>query len=165
MFLSTLVVGQQEVKLEKSDQNMFIQKIANIVGTGEDNVSYKRALERINRRQLNEVGTQNSREKPINILRRNIQEQKEKKEELLKYEEIKYEIEENKNIINKQIIDLENRLLYLKNIKKQKEIERLENEKINVKEKIKQDNISKITEIIEKQDEIKQKNMKKKKEK
>lgn len=157
LFLSTLVVGQQEVKLEKADQNMFIQKIANIVGTGEDNVSYKRAMDRINRRQLNEVGTQNSREKPINILQRNIEEQKEEKEELLKYENFKYELEENKNVINREVIELEDKLSYLKNIKKLKEIEKLENEKIDVKEKIKQENINKIDEIIEKQDEIRQK--------
>ena len=31
------------------------------VGTGEDNVSYKRAIDRINRRQLDEIGTERSR--------------------------------------------------------------------------------------------------------
>ena len=38
LFLSTLVVNQQEVKLHKQEQNVLIQKIANLVGTGEDNV-------------------------------------------------------------------------------------------------------------------------------
>ena len=49
---------------------MLVQKIANVVGTGNDNVSYKRAIDRINRRQLDEIGTEKSREKPINILAR-----------------------------------------------------------------------------------------------
>ena len=52
LFTSTVVVGQQEVKLEKQEQNIMIQKIANLVGTGDDNVSYKRAIDRINRSQL-----------------------------------------------------------------------------------------------------------------
>ena len=65
LFLSTIVVNQEEVKLEKSEQNILIQKIANLVGTGDDNVSYKRAIDRINRRQLGEIGTERSREKPI----------------------------------------------------------------------------------------------------
>ena len=55
LFLSTMVVGQQEVKLETKQQSMLVQKIANLVGTGEDNVSYKRAIDRIKKRQLDEV--------------------------------------------------------------------------------------------------------------
>ena len=39
-------------KLEKQEQNILIQKIANLVGTGEDNVSFKRAIDRIDRRKL-----------------------------------------------------------------------------------------------------------------
>ena len=49
-----------------------MQKIANLVGTGSDNVSYKRAMDRINKRQLDEIGTEKSREKPINILQRKL---------------------------------------------------------------------------------------------
>ena len=72
LFLSSLIVNQQEVKIEKNEQNILIQKIANIVGTGEDNVSYKKAIDRINRRQLDEIGTERSREKPIKIFEKNI---------------------------------------------------------------------------------------------
>ena len=35
--------------------------------------SYKRAMDRLNRRQLDEVGTQKSREKPINVVQREIE--------------------------------------------------------------------------------------------
>ena len=52
LFLSTVVVGQQELKLEKQQQSILVQKIANLIGTGEDNVSFKRAIDRVNRRQL-----------------------------------------------------------------------------------------------------------------
>ena len=41
LFTSTVLIRQQEVKLGKSNQNILIQKIANLVGTGDDNVSYK----------------------------------------------------------------------------------------------------------------------------
>ena len=74
LFLSTIVVNQEQVKLQKNEQNILIQKIANLVGTGEDNVSYKRAIDRINRRQLEEVGTERTREKPLNKLMRENQE-------------------------------------------------------------------------------------------
>ena len=78
-----MVVGQQEVKLETKQQSMLVQKIANLVGTGEDNVSYKRAIDRIKKRQLDEVGTSNSREKPINILARKIQQLETEKSEII----------------------------------------------------------------------------------
>ena len=44
MYLSTVVSTQEEVRLDEKNQNMLIQKIANLAGTGEDNVSYKKAL-------------------------------------------------------------------------------------------------------------------------
>ena len=103
-------------KIGKNQQNMLIQKIANLVGTGEDNVSYKRALDRINRRQLDEVGTERSREKPINVVSRKINELENEQTELEKYGDIKYEIEDKKNDLKSVIIDLENENNFLKEI-------------------------------------------------
>ena len=73
LFLSTSAILQQEVKIEKNKQTTLIQKIANMVGTGDDNVSFKRAIERLERKQLNEIGTERSREKPINVISRKME--------------------------------------------------------------------------------------------
>ncbi len=140
LFLSTILVGQQETKLEKSSQNILIQKIANLVGTGEDNVSYKRAIDRLNRRQLNEIGTERSREKPINIIEQEIENLENEKQELEKYQNIKYEIEENKNNLNDEIKNLENENNFLKEIKLLNENEKIEKEKINLKINLKNKN-------------------------
>ncbi len=158
LFLSTIVVGQQEVKLEKSQQGMLIQKIANLVGTGDDNVSYKRAIDRINRRQLDEIGTERSREKPINILARKIENLENEKEELEKYSNIKYQIEENKNILKEEIEELEKENNLLKEIKILNEKEKLEKEKINIQENIKNENLEKINLLENKLNEIKNNN-------
>ena len=144
LFLSTIVVNQEQVKLEKSEQNILIQKIANLVGTGEDNVSYKRAIDRINRRQLEEIGTERSREKPLNILMRENQNLENEKNELEKYKNSKYEIEENKNNLLEKFSNLEMELEYLNKIKKIIEEEKIENEKIKIKENIKNENDKKI---------------------
>ena len=144
LFLSTLIVNQQEVKLEKSEQNMLIQKIANLVGTGEDNISYKRAIDRINRRELDEVGTERSREKPINLTAKNIQKIEEEKYESEKYENLKYEIEENKNELIEEINNLENENSILKEIKLLNENKNIEKEKIKIKENIIKENNEKI---------------------
>ena len=158
LFLSTVVVGQQEVKLGKQEQNRLVQKIANLVGTGDDNVSYKRAIDRINRRLLDEIGTQRSREKPINIINKKIEDLEQKKQELEKYEDIKYEIEENKNKLEEEISDLNNKNNLLKEIKIINEKEKIEKEKIKIKENIKKENIEKIKLIKEKINKIKNEN-------
>lgn len=158
LFMSTVVVGQQDVKLGKQEQNILVQKIANLVGTGDDNVSYKRAIDRINRRQLDEVGTSKSREKPINIMSRKIQNLEEEKQNLDKYKNFKYEIEENKNNLEEEIYNLENENNLLKEIRKIKNEEELENEKIKIKENIKKENNEKINLIKNKINEIKKEN-------
>ncbi len=144
LFLSTILVNQTQVKLENKEQNMLIQKIANLVGTGEDNVSYKKGLDRINKRQLDEVGTSKSREKPINVVQRNLQNLEQEKAELEKYEDLKYEMQENKNKLKNEIdnLNIENNLLL--EIKLINEKEKIEKEKINIQENIKKENNEKI---------------------
>ncbi len=144
LFLSTIVVNQEETRLQKNDQNILIQKIANLVGTGDDNVSYKRAVDRINRRQLEEIGTERSREKPLNILMRENENLEEEKNELEKYRNSKYEIEENKNNLLEKNSNLEIELEYLNEIKLIQENKKIENEKIKIKENIKNENNEKI---------------------
>ena len=144
LFLSTVVVGQQELKLEKQQQSILVQKIANLIGTGEDNVSFKRAIDRVNRRQLDEVGTSKSREKPINIISRKIEKLELEKKALTKYEDFRYDIEENRNDLNNQILKLENKNSFLKEIKQIFEKEKIEKEKIKLQENIKNENYEKI---------------------
>ena len=158
LFLSTLVVGQQEVKLGNKEQSMLVQKLANLVGTGEDNVSYKRAVDRINRRQLDEIGTTKSREKPINIIERNINNLEAEKQNLNKYQDFKYEIEENKNNLKEEIKELVNENNFVKEMKTLEEKEKIEKEKINIQENIKNENIEKINSLKQKRNNIEKNN-------
>ena len=158
LFLSTLVVGQTETKLENQEQTVLIQKISNLVGTGNDNTSYKRVIDRINRRKLDEIGTEKSREKPINIISKKIKELEDEKEKLEKYENQKFEIEENKNRIEEDIFNLENENNLLKEIKITLEKENLEKEKIKIKEDIKNKNNEKINLIKKEINNIKNNN-------
>ena len=141
---------KQKLNFGKQEQSVLVQKIANLVGTGNDNVSYKRAIDRINRRQLDEIGTEKSREKPINILQRKIEYLENEKKEFKKYENIIYEIEENKNNLKNEINNLENENNLLKEIKLISDKENIEKEKIKIKENIKNENNEKIN-IIKKE--------------
>lgn len=144
LFLSTLIVNQQEVELEKAKQNILIQKLANLVGTGDDNVSFKIAMDRLNRKQLDEVGTSRSSNKPINIISKKINQLEEEKETLKKFKKTKNEIEENKNKLNKEIDELENKNNILKELNKLEENEIIEKEKIKIQENMQEENRNKI---------------------
>ena len=158
LFLSTVVVNQETVKLKKQEQNVLIQKVANLVGTGDDNVSFRIAIDRINRRQLDEIGTERSREKPINLINRKIEELELQKEELEKYVDIKYGIEENKNNLMNEISALENENNFLNEIKIISENEKIEKEKIKLKENLEKENEEKINELENKINDIKNNN-------
>lgn len=147
MFTSTVLSMQQEVKLSKSDQNVLVQRVANLAASGEDNISYKRALDRLNRRQLEEVGTERSQEKPINQVKKRLQNilvdietikmQKNSLENLQgKIKEIESEINENEEK-NKAILELH----------KIKNVNEIEKEKIKVKEKINNEKKEKINKL------------------
>ena len=158
LFLSTLAINQNEVKLENQAQNFLIQKIANLAQTGDDNTSFKRVIDRINRRQLDEVGTERSREKPINIISKNLQELLNEKENLEKYKNFKYEFEEQENNLNNEIVNLENENNLLREIKLLNENEKIEKEKIKIKENIKNENLEKINLLNNKINELKNNN-------
>ena len=130
-FLSTIASMQQEVKLEKSSQNSLIQKMANIAGTGEDNVSYKKAIDKLYKKQLDEVGTYRSTGKPINIAQNKLNDLKNKKHELLGYKNLKYDFEEDRLEIEEEIAQDELKLEILKKMKKIEEKESLEHEKLH----------------------------------
>ena len=157
MFLATSIAMQQEVKIEKGSQNILIQKISNLVETGEDNISYKKAIEKLNKIQLEKVGTDRSREKPINIIQKNIEINEQKINELKKYENIQYEIEEEINNIKNNIEKNEIKNNLFKEIKILKEKNNFEKEKIKIKEKILEENKNKINEIKNKIEKINQK--------
>ncbi len=145
-FLSTIASMQQEVKLDKGSQNVLIQKMANIAGTGEDSVSYKKAMDKLYKKQLDEVGTYRSQGKPINIAQNKLNELKNKKQELINYKDLKYDFENKKNEIENEIVQDDLKVEILKKMKKINENEVLEHEKLHYNDDIiKKDEI----EIIE----------------
>lgn len=130
-FLSTIAAMQQEVKLEKNSQNVLVQKMANIAGTGQDNVSYNKALDKLYKKQLDEIGTYRSQGKPINIVQNKLNELKNKKATLLSYKDKKFDFEANKSNIDEQIKIDEIKISLLKDLKKINEQEKNDTDKLN----------------------------------
>lgn len=143
-FLSTLVSMQQEVKLGKQEQNTLLQKMANLAGTGEDNVSYKKAMEKINKRQVEEIGTLRSQGRPINIVKEEKFKLQDEIGELEEYKEKQYEIEELKQDLEEKIKQNEEKLKLIKELKNLEEKEKIEKQKISLNENLLNENSEKI---------------------
>lgn len=158
LFLSTLVANQQEVRLQKTEQSVLIQKIANLVGTGDDNTSYRIAMDRINRRQLDEIGTTRSREKPINIIDKKIAELQQEKNNLEKYENLQYEIEEKTQAELQNVETLEVQLEGYNQLRMLIENEKIGQEKIRLQQGMYNQNAEKIKNIDTQLDDIQEKN-------
>lgn len=147
LFVSSIVSNQQEVKLDSKSQNMLVQKTANIISTGEDDVSYNKIINKLNKKLLEEVGTEKSPTKPLSIVRQKIEKIKQEKAYLESYSNKKYEIEENKEKTQKEIQEQEKTLEIIKKIREEKQKQELELERVNVKEKILSEYDKKIEEI------------------
>ena len=87
LYSNTALISQQEIKLNKADTNNIIQKISNLVSTGDDNISFKKSLDKINKMQLESVGSDRTKNKPINIVNENIRKLEEEKKKLSVFKE------------------------------------------------------------------------------
>ena len=137
-FLSTLVSMQQEVKIDQNSQNSLLQKIANMVGSGDDNISYKKALEKLSKKQLDEIGTARSQGRPINLIKEEKFDIQDEIGELENYKIRKQEIENEKLQKQEELKVLEQNLLDIKEEKSISDKQTLEQEKIKIKESLSQ---------------------------
>ena len=153
-FLSTFVSCQTEVKLEKQEQNVLVQKLANLAGTGEDNVSYKKALEKLNKRQIEEIGTLRTTGRPMNIVKEEQFSLQDEIGELEEYKEERYAIEENKNNLEAKIQENEKKLEILKQINKIYEDKKLEEQKLEINKNLIKSYEEKVEKIKEEKDGI-----------
>ena len=147
MYLSTVVSTQEEVRLDEKKQNMLIQKIANLAGTGEDNVSYKKALIKLQEKIRDEIGTNKTSQKPVNIIEKEIVEINNKIVETEKYRNRKYEIDAEKEQILSELKELEQQKQILQELQNSMKSEEETKNRLEIREKNRKDNIAKINEL------------------
>ncbi|MGN1299943.1 MAG: ATP-binding protein [Clostridia bacterium] len=149
MYLSTVVSPQEEVRLKDKDQNILIQKIANLAGTGEDNVSYKKAIEKMQEKIRDEIGTNKTTQKPINIVEKEIKEIEDKIKSISQYQDRKYEIDNEKEKIEGTLETLELEKRILMELQEATNKNDIQNKEIEIKEKNKAENLLKIKQLKE----------------
>ena len=147
LFFNTAIVEQAETVLDINSQNNLTQKIANILSSGEDNISYKKIIEKLNKKTIEEIGTDRTQGRPINVINQEIKDLKNKINLLENNKSLKNNILAEKEEKSIQICLLENEVKILKEIKLKKENEKIELEKIKINENIKKEYEEKIKNI------------------
>ena len=149
LFVNTMTIYQTETVLDNTKQNVLVQKLTNVVSSGDDNVSYKKTIDKLNKKLLEEVGTARTTERPINIVEDEIKKIELEKSDLELCKANMQNIENEEARAKIDLEKIENKLNVLKEIKEYKQTEILEEQRIGI-------NTSKINEYNNKLNELKQ---------
>ena len=146
-FLSTTLIEQKEVVLDSAEQNSLVQKIANLLSTGEENTSYKKTMAALSKKQLEDVGTNRTVGKPINLVTENIGKLMNEQKNVVASNEQKNELLKKQNNSTIKLKDKETKIELLKKILSNKNEEILEDEKIKINNDIINDEKNKINNL------------------
>lgn len=153
-FMATAISMQKEVIVDNTTQGILLQKVANLAESGVEDVSYKKAISNINSRLLNEVGTTNSKERPINIARENIKKYEIDMQTINETKNNRYKIEENIKEKSRELEEEKEKEKLLNKISEILEDQKSEEEKIKLKNNIINENLEKIKNLDNKKDNL-----------
>ena len=162
-FYSTAISEQEGLRLSKSSQASIIQKISNLISSGDDNISYKKSMDKINKMQNEEVGTERTSQRPINIVDSKINRLLQEKLGLESYKERAQDSLPERERLYQEIQEDENKKEFLKEIKAKKDNNRLKSAEINFNKNLEKEYNEKIRELNKKIDTYTQNDVKNKK--
>lgn len=146
-FYSTTLIEQKEVVLDNSEQNILTQKIANLLSTGDENTSFKRTMNLLNKKQVEEVGTARTVGRPINIVNENIDKLTEEKSKVEESQDQKSYLENRQKLINCQLQEKSAKIDLVKKIIKNENEISSQNEKIKINNEFINDEKNKINNL------------------
>lgn len=136
LFFNTLGVEQKQIELDESGKRNVVQKLTNLVSSGDDNTSFKKSIDKLNKKLLDEVGNARTVGRPINIVEEKIEELESQKKELNYDKETIYridkQIQEKQQDLRENELDLE----IISDIKNLKQSFVIDEEKIKIKEEM-----------------------------
>ena len=83
-FENSAYIGQESIGVNESSQNSILQKLSNIIQSGDEDVSYEKIINKLNKKLYEDVGTDRTTTKPKYMLRKAIEELKIKEDSLIK---------------------------------------------------------------------------------
>ena len=159
MFTSTVLSMQQEVKLDSYNQSVLVQKLANLAGTGEDNLSYAKVIEKLNKKQMEEVGTDRSQGRPINIVKEKLKNIQLVLKELERYQNDKENLKARIDEYNSKIDELELELELVKRYNIAVLCNQQEQEKVDIKKEYAKEKNKRIEELLLEKNNLSEKNI------
>ncbi|MCI9246127.1 MAG: hypothetical protein HFJ30_03210, partial [Clostridia bacterium] len=144
MYLSTIMTTQQEVVLDNSTQNTLVQKIANLAGTGEDNVSFQRAMDKLNKRLVEEVGTNRTQDRPLNLIQKRMKEIETVLKTETDYMGNKQNLVSSKNEVLEKLEEEQNKNNELKKLNMLTQKSQIEEEKNELKKQLQDEKAEKV---------------------
>lgn len=149
-FYSTAISEQEGLRLSKSSQASIIQKISNLISSGDDNISFKKSMDKINKMQNEEVGTERTSQRPINIIDSKIRKLMDQKLSLESYRENIYDNSSEKERLRIEINEDECKKEFLKEIKSKLDNNRIKSAEINFNKNLEKEYNNKINELNKK---------------
>lgn len=149
-FYSTAISEQEGLRLSKSSQASIIQKISNLISSGDDNISYRKSMDKINKMQNEEVGTERTSQRPINLIDSKINKLMQEKMSLESYKERAQDSLPEKERLCQEIQEDEYKREFLKEIKSKKDNNRLKSAEINFNKNLEKEYNEKIRELNKK---------------
>lgn len=148
-FYNTAITEQEGIRLSKSSQNSIVQKISNLISSGDDNISYKKSIDKITKMQNEQVGTDRTAQRPINVVEVKIRNLLEKKRSLGMYKENIYDNTKEKEKLKYEMEQEERKKKLLNSIKGKLDSNRIKNAEINFNKNLEYEYNQKINELNE----------------
>ena len=146
-FYNTAITEQEGIKLSKSSQNTIVQKISNLVSSGDDNISFKKSLDKIVRNQNEDVGSTRTSQRPINLVQNKINRLIEEKSDLESYKDKVIDNSERKEELLVQQKIEETKKEFIKKVKNNLDNNKVKIAEINFNRKLEKEYNSKIREL------------------
>ena len=146
-FYNTAITEQEGIKLSKSSQNTIVQKISNLVSSGDDNISFKKSLDKIVRNQNEDVGSTRTSQRPINLVQNKINRLMEEKSDLESYKDKVIDNSERKEELLVQQKIEETKKEFIKKVKNNLDNNKVKIAEINFNRNLEKEYNSKIREL------------------
>lgn len=117
IFKNTVLSKQNLMVLEDDAKNILIQKILNQTSTGNENVSFEALNKRLNDKIRDEIGTNLTKAKPLNIIEGNLLELYKSKRDLDNLDEQKNKLEKDRKTVQERFSSSREKLELIKRAK------------------------------------------------
>lgn len=157
-FVNTAVIEQESIELEGKATNSIVQKISNLVSTGDDNISYQKSMNKIEKMQTENIGSDKTKNRPINIVNDKIDQLTKEKRELENFKEKVNENFQKKENTLEQIKIIDNEKEFIKYLKHYKNEIQLKEAEVQFAIKLEDEYLQKAEEYRQKLNSIKSEN-------